>query len=79
MGITKCLQNKWAKSMAEQAWRKLNCIGLAFRYLYPTACIKAHNKAKGVWGHAPQENFMDVLRSLLRPFLGLKHHLKSSL
>ena len=52
-----------------QAWRKQNCIGLAYWYQLVPECDRyVHAEARGVWGHAPPGKFFefDAVRWLLR-------------
>ena len=62
--------------MIIQAWRKQNCIGLAYWYLWPSAYVSVCAEARGVWGHAPLGKFFEfnAVRWLLRLFWGQKCH-----
>ena len=59
-----------------QARRKQNCIGPAYRYLYPSAYVSVYAEARGVRGHDPPGKMFkfDAVRWLLRLFRAKRHY-----
>ena len=44
----------------EQARWKQNCISPAYWYLHPSAYVCLYTEARGVWGHVPPGNFLNL-------------------
>ena len=58
--------------------QKQNCIGLAYRYLHPSAYVSMYAVARGLWGRASPGRYFAV-RWLLRLFWGPKTYYYSLL